>query len=92
MIFPAPQSICENAAPAAHRIDLLLGRPNRQFLTVSLDKDPEDRHHPINGEARGAAEAQESRMPRAILRPLHRCATAGHNTFRKGTSTHARAG
>jgi len=82
MIFPAPQSICENAAQTAHRIDLFLGGPNRSFLTVSLDTDPEN--CPIGSLARRRI-PKTQRMPTALSGHAL-CDTVGGNTFRKGSS------
>jgi hypothetical protein len=89
MTWPAPNPSSKNAAPTAHRIDLFLGGQNRLFLTVLLGQDLEDNRHPINREALEAAESQKLEQADGALRPLHPCATAGHNTFRKGISAHA---
>src|SRR6266436_3042409 len=48
MTSPAPNQSAKNVAPTAQRIDLFTRRPNRQFLTVSLDKDLKNRRHHIN--------------------------------------------
>jgi hypothetical protein len=85
----AAQSLCENAAPTAHRIDLHIGSQDRQFLTALLGQDPGDNRHPINGWALEAAESQKLEPADGALRPLHPHATAGHNTFRKGISAQA---
>ena len=66
MTWPTPNQSTKNAAAAAHRIDLLLGRQNGPFLTVSLGKDPEDRHHHIHGEARETAQIPKRIGPAAI--------------------------
>jgi len=70
MTSPAPIQSAKNAAPTAHRIDLVLGGQDRPFLTVSLDTAPEDRRHHINSQPLAVAESPKLENPNGGLRPL----------------------
>ncbi len=89
MTSTAPNPSAKNAAQSAHRIDLLIHGQNRQFLTVSSDKNLGPNRPPSNGGLYKPQNPKNSNRPTAILRPLHRCAKAGDNTFRKGISARA---